>query len=211
MVFSNTDLRPCLVSCSALKDEIQQLVRNGELDVDLVFVSKFFHTDFGLLDKNLRKVLRHSLTRFPGRIILVYGDLCLGLKNEMKKLADEFGVVKVDALNCTDCLLGGKGKFLDADPDHDLLILHPGMSDFFKHARELMRKEGFDENALKVLFEDIRGIVLYDTLGNSSKLIKEVKDLDTGLDILETKYVGCENVKNVIQEAIEKNKKTQDP
>jgi hypothetical protein len=35
----------------------------------------------------------------------------------------------------------------------------------------------------------------------------EVEKLDTGLEVLETRRVGCENVKNVIQEAIERNKK----
>jgi len=55
------------------------------------------------------------------------------------------------------------------------------------------------------LFKDLRGIILLDTLGNTSQLRKEVEQLETGLEILETKYVGCENVKNVIQEAIERN------
>jgi len=66
----------------------------------------------------------------------------------MKKLAEEYGIVKVDALNCIDCQLGGKGAFLEADPQHDLLFLSPGMTDFFRHAQELMRREGLDEAAL---------------------------------------------------------------
>ena len=199
--------RPCLVACSVFKEEIKKLVNEGELDTEFIFVSKYFHIDYTQIEKNLRPVIEKALKDFPENVILVYGDLCLGMKDQMNKLADKYDVVKIDALNCVDCQLGGKGKSLEADPNQDLLFLSPGMTDFFRHAKDMMRKEGFDENALKELFKDIRGIVLLDTLGNSSELSKEIKELNTGLGILETKHVGCGNVRDVIQEAIEKNKK----
>ncbi|MGA2954173.1 MAG: DUF1638 domain-containing protein, partial [Thermodesulfobacteriota bacterium] len=127
--------KPCLVSCSVLRKEIEKLVQQGELDADVVFVSKYFHVDYAQLEKNLRPVIEKALERYPERVILVYGDLCLGMDDEMKKLAEQYGIVKVDALNCIDCQLGGKGKFLEADPQHDLMFLTPGMTDFFSHAK----------------------------------------------------------------------------
>ena len=33
--------KPCLVSCSVLKDEVEKLVQKGEIDAELVFVSKY--------------------------------------------------------------------------------------------------------------------------------------------------------------------------
>jgi hypothetical protein len=203
---SSQRAKTCLVSCSVLKEEIKQLVKQGDLDVDLVFVSKYFHVDYAQVELNLRQVLEKTQQQFKGNIVLVYGDLCLGQNGEMKKLAEEHGVVKVDALNCIDCVLGGKGKFLEADPQHDLMFLSPGMTDFFNHAKDTMRKEGIDEDSLKHLFNGLRGIVLLDTLGNVDKLRAEIEKLDTGLQILETRQVGCENVKNVVNEAIERNK-----
>jgi hypothetical protein len=122
----------------------------------------------------------------------------------MKKLAEEYGIVKVDAVNCIDCQLGGKGKFFEADPEHDLMFLTPGMTDFFSHAKDTMRKEGMDEADLRQLFKGLRGIILRDTLGNAAQLRAEVEKLYTGLEILETRRIGCGNVKNVIQEAIDK-------
>ena len=204
MINSKSRYRPCLVSCSVLKEEIMKLIQQGELDAEMVFVSKYFHVDYALIEKNLRPVIENALKRFPGNVILVYGDLCLGMNNQMNKLAEEYGIIKIDALNCIDCQLGGKGKSLEADPNQDLMFISPGMTDFFRHTQNIMRKEGFDETALKELFKDLRGIILLDTLGNSSELTKEVEELDTGLQILERRYVGCESVKNVIQEAIEK-------
>ena len=112
----NKKAKVCLGSCSVLKEEIQQLIKQKSIDAEVVYVSKFFHIDYAAVEHNLRKVLEQTLKRFKGKVVLVYGDLCLGQDNEMKKLAREYGVVKVDAVNCIDCQLGGKGKFFEADP-----------------------------------------------------------------------------------------------
>jgi len=199
--------KTCLVSCSVLKQEIKQLIKQGDLDAECVFVSKYFHVDYAQVEKNLRRVLEKTLQKHLGNVVLVYGDLCLGPNNEMKQLAQEYGVVKVDALNCVDCQLGGKAKSQEADPNHDLIFLSPGMTDFFNHMKTQMQKENIDESQLKQLFTGLRGIILLDTLGNPKQLRAEVEKVDTGLPILETRYVGLENVKNVINEAINKNKK----
>ena len=163
----------CLVSCSVLKDELHQLSKQGNLDAELVFVSKYFHVDYEAVEKNLRKVLEHTLKCFRGKVVLVYGDLCLGQNGEMKKLAEEYGIIKIDAVNCIDCQLGGKGKFFDADPDHNLMFMGPGMIEFFKHTKEAMLNEGVDAVAFGNMFSGIKGIVLLDTCGNAEKCRKE--------------------------------------
>ena len=199
----------CIISCSVLKDEINNLIQAGKLDADLRFVSKYFHVDYAQIEKNLRLLVEKALEQYRDNIVLVYGDLCMGLDNEMNKLAEEYGVTKVDAVNCIDCQLGGKGIFLKADPQQDGLFLTPGMTEFFSYLQETMLKEGLDETALKQLFSGLRGIELLDTLGNVNDLKSKVEKLDTGLQILEIKSVGCDNVGNVIQEAINRNQKRQ--
>jgi hypothetical protein len=199
----NEKTKFCLVSCSVLREELEQLVKQGSLDAELVFVSKYFHVDYEAVEKNLRKVLETTLKRFNGKVVLVYGDLCLGQNNEMKKLAEEYGIVKVDAVNCIDCQLGGKGVFLEADPNHNLMFMGPGMIQFFKHMKEKMLKEGVDEAAFANMFSGIKGIVLLDTCGNAEKYKEELEKLDIGLPILETREIGLENVKRVIFDAIE--------
>jgi hypothetical protein len=200
----NEKTEVCLVSCSVLKEELEQLVKRGSLDVGLVFVSKYFHVDYEAVEKNLRKVLETTLKRFSGKVVLVYGDLCLGQNNEMKKLADEYGVVKVDAVNCIDCQLGGKGKFLEVDPEHNLMFMGPGMIEFFKHMKEKMLKEGVDDEAFANMFSGIKGIVLLDTCGDAEKCREELEKLGMGLPVLETREMGLENVRQVIFEAIER-------
>ena len=199
--------KPCLVSCSVLKEEIERLVKQGDLDVEVVFVSKYFHVDYELLEKNLRKVVEKSLPRSPKGVILVYGDLCLGPNDEMKKLTEQYGLVKVDALNCVDCLLGGKGKVMEADPDHDLLFLYPGMIGFFSHFKEKAQEEDVDEESFNKLFSGLKGIAFLDTLGEPEKNKEEIEKLHTGLRILETRAIGLDNLKQLISEAINRNKR----
>jgi len=194
----------CLVSCSVLKEELQKLVKQGRIDAKLVFVSKYFHIDYEAVNKNLRNVLEQTLKTFKGKVVLVYGDLCLGQDNEMKKLADEYGIVKVDAVNCIDCQLGGKGVFFEADPEHNLMFMGPGMIGFFKHAKEAILKEGVDEAAFAGLFSGIKGFVLLDTCGNSEKMKEDLEASGIGLPILEIRKVGLKNIKRVVMDAIER-------
>ena len=198
-------IKPCLISCSVLKEEIQRLLRTSKLDAEAVFVSKYLHVNYNLLEKNLRKTIERTLLNLSKKPILVYGDLCLGPNGEMKQLAAEYGLVKVDALNCLDCLLGGKGKIEGADPNHELMFFDPGMIDFFRDAQKKLKREGIADTVLTSLFSGIKGIVLLDTLDNAEKCKTKIEQLHTGLAILETKKVGLDKLKLVISEAIQRN------
>jgi hypothetical protein len=195
----------CLVSCSVLKEELELLVKQGLLDADLVFVSKYFHVDYEAVETNLRRVLEHTLKCFSGKVVLVYGDLCLGQNGEMKNLAKEYGVAKVDAVNCVDCQLGGGGKFLEADPEHNLMFMGPGMIGFFKHMKGILAKEGVDEAAFAGMFSGIKGIVILDTCGNAQKCREDLEKTGMGIPIIETREIGLENVRRVVLEAVRKS------
>ena len=194
----------CLISCSVLKEELQRLVKQGNLEAELVFVSKFFHIDYSELEKNLRKVIEKTRKRFKGKIVLLYGDLCLGQDDEMKKIAEEYGVAKIDAVNCIDCQLGGKGKSLEADPEHNLMFMGPGMIGFFKHAKEQMLREGVDDATFASMFSGIKGIVILDTCDDAEKCKEELEKSGLGLRVLETRKVGLENVKRVVLDSIDR-------
>ncbi len=200
----SVDAKPkiCLVSCSVLKKEIQQLQKEGYLDAEAVFVSKIFHIDYSMLATNLRKVLEYTQKRFRGKIVLVYGDLCLGQDDEMRKLAKEYGVTKIDAVNCVDCQLGGKGKVNTVDPNHNLMFMGPGMIEFFEDMKPRMLKEGMDEETFAEMFSGIKGFVVLDTCGDGDKLKAELETQNIGVPVLETRKIGAEGVLAVIKDAI---------
>jgi hypothetical protein len=197
------NLKVCLVSCSVLKDELQLLVKQGKLDAELVFVSKYFHIDYTELERNLRKVLEVTLKRFKGKVILVYGDLCLGPNGEMKKLTEGYNIIKIDAVNCVDCQLGGKGQSLEADPEHNLMFMGPGMIEFFKHMKGELLKQGMAEAAFENMFNGIKGFVVLDTCGNAQKLTEDLKNTGINVPIIEV-HGGClDNVRQVVFDAID--------
>lgn len=199
----NKNKKTCLVACSVLEPELQRLVKEGNLDVDLIFVNKNFHVDYSLIEQNVRKALEHTLKHYEGKIVLVYGDLCLGQDDEMKRLATEYGVVKIDALNCIDCIFGGKGKSEVVDSEHKLMFMSTGMIDFFKDMKIQLTSQGVAEAVFKNMFSCIEGFVILDTVDNSEECRAELEKLNTSVRIIETRKIGVENVKLVILEAIE--------
>jgi hypothetical protein len=194
----------CIVSCSVLKKELLQLTKEGKLDAELVFVSKNFHVDYGLLETNLRKVLEHTKKRFNGKIVVVYGDLCLGQDGEMKKLMVEYGLTKVDAVNCVDCQLGGCDKVSAADPNHNLMFMGPGMIDFFKDMKPKMVQEGMDEATFRNMFSGIKGFVVLDTCGEGESDKAELEKQGLGVPVLEVRKIGTSGVLSVVLDAIKR-------
>ena len=118
--------KPHVISCSVLKNELKTLAKTGALDVDLAFYSMELHSDYGVLETDLRKKIEESQAQTKRPVVVVTGDYCLGAEDEAKKLMEEYGIVKADALNCIDCLFGGKGQFSTVDPNGERIFLSPG-------------------------------------------------------------------------------------
>jgi len=69
-----------------------------------------------------------------------------------------------------------------------------------------MLKEGVDEAAFANMFSGIKGIVLLDTCGDAEKCVQDLKDTGINLEILETRKIGLDNVKQVILDATNHSK-----
>ena len=189
----------CLISCGILRREIEKLVEDGELNVNAHFLSEKLHYDTNKLNKALNGAIEKFSKNCPKGIIVVYGDYCAGFNDEMKTLIDTYNVVKVEALNCIDCLLGGKGKLREVDPDHEYFFLNPG----FIHFSESIKSQTKEQTRRS--FSMLKGIILLDSLGNLDDYQAEIDTFcdHTGLSILERKHVGLQGLKTVIIEAIE--------
>ena len=123
--------KPYLVSFGVFKDEIDQLSLTK--DYNIVFLGMNLHLDYNLLKHSLTKVLKKLAKNSSNKVILVYGDYCLGPNGEINELAKRHDVVKVDALNCIDCFLGGRGSNLKVDPEDNIIFLSPGWIKFFNY------------------------------------------------------------------------------
>ena len=188
---------PILISCNIVEKEIRRLIEYGRLKADVTFLSSKLHYDYSLLEKALKRTIEKSLDCGLKNIVIIYGDLCLGFKHEIKELVDAYGIVKVDAINCIDCLFGGKGQLFQTDPEHKYYFLTSEWINFWN-------KYGKSKENLKDRYAMLEGIILLDTLGDLDDYRDDIKTISrmTGLPILEEKKVGLQGLQDVIEEAI---------
>ncbi|MEM2955314.1 MAG: DUF1638 domain-containing protein [Nitrososphaerales archaeon] len=187
-----------------LKREIEKLMERGLLQVEPSFLNADLHVDYNELERELKLSLE-KYSRDKSKVVVVYGDLC---HPNMKGIIGKFGnVVKVDALNCIDCLLGGHGRLLEIDPNHDYFYLSPGwMPSNLKMSPRLNSIFDLSKKEAKKQFRNLKGMILIDSLGNLNEFKDEVKKFSnhTGLSVLGEETVGLDGLKDVIFEAIKK-------
>lgn len=200
--------KPYLISCGILKKEIKKLIEEQALCVQPFFLDAGLHVDYAELERKLTSSIEECSKEGSKGIVVVYGDLC---HPRIKKIVKKFSnAVKVEALNCIDCLLGGHGRLLEIDPKNEHFYLSPGWmpSNLEKNVRF---RQVFDwsQEGIKNLFKDLTGVIIIDSLGNLDELKSDIEEFScrTGLPVKNKEAVGVHELKTVILEAIRKLEK----
>jgi hypothetical protein len=81
-----TDTKPCLIACGIMQKEIDTLISQGLIDAEVVFLNKELHVNYRKLERALTQALERNRNRSGAKPVVVYGDVCLGFKNEMQGL-----------------------------------------------------------------------------------------------------------------------------
>jgi len=200
--------RPILICCGILRKEIEKLVEEKRLNVEPIFLDAGLHVVYAELEEALTSALKKHSENAPDGIIVVYGDLCHhGIKRIIKQYNN---TVKVDALNCIDCLLGGHQKLLEADPDASHFYISPGwMPSNLKKSRHFRGIFDWNIEDIKEQFEHLSGVIIIDSLDNLDHFESDIQEfcVNTGLEVKETKTVGLNGLKAVIDEAAKKLQK----
>ena len=198
----NSPAKPCLITCGIFQSELDRIIENEALNVDVRYLNPGLHNDPKTLANVLKKAIETHQNPESNRIILIYGDICLGFNGEMKALNDQYGTVKVDALNCIDCLLGGQGKLLETDPKHEYFFLNPAWIKLEFGDRD-MKKDPADA---REEFSVLSGLFLLDTMGDLddyTETLEEIKKF-TNLPVVERRDIGLKGIREIILEALEK-------
>ncbi|PVX24000.1 MAG: hypothetical protein CW691_08965 [Candidatus Bathyarchaeum sp.] len=195
--------RPLLLSCGILRKEIEKLIQEKKLDVEAVFLDAGLHVVYAELEKEITAALEEHSKHAKNGIIVLYGDMC---HPRIKKIVKQYpNTIKIDALNCIDCLLGGHKNLLHADPKGCHFFLSPGWMPCNLKKNKYFR-EIFDWNmeGVKEMFEHLNGIIVIDSLGNLDDLKSDIEEFSTqtGLQVRNIKSVGLDGLKALLDEAI---------
>jgi len=198
----NEAQRPCLIACGIFRQELEQIAKDAKLSVDIEYLDPGLHNDPECLENELKKAIGDRRQKLQNNIVIIYGDVCLGFQNEMKALTENYGLVKVDALNCIDCLLGGKGKLLEIDPQHEYFFLNPAWIELEFGNRDKSK----DIEEAQEEFSVLKGLFLLDTLGDLDDYSEDIEIIReyTGLPVVERKNIGIEGIQKVVLESIER-------
>lgn len=198
-----------MISCGILKREIQKLVADGSLAVKPVFLDAGLHVDYAKLEKVLTGTLEAWSKGGSNKIVVVYGDLC---HPRIKKIVEKYsGAVKVDALNCIDCLLGGHERLYHLDPNGDHFYLSPGwMPSNLRKNTYFGEVFDWSKENIKEMFKDLTGLIVVDSLEDPDEFKADIEEFssNSGLTVKQTKTVGVTELKTLILEAIKKLQKT---
>lgn len=189
---------PLLISCGILREEIQALQARGRIIAHTHFLSPRLHSHPQHLSKALCAAMAFFRPKFGQQVVVVYGDACLGFNGEMARLVADFGMTKVSAVNCIDCLLGGHDRLLEIDPEHRFFFLNRA---FLQFGRNLFNQ---DPAAVREQFKMLSAIVPVDSMGDLTVYSEEVQRVSelTGLPLEASIDVGLDGVEKVICEAI---------
>ena len=196
--------RPYLICCGTLKKEIEKLIEGSQLPVEPVFLEAYLHVNPDELEEQLTQTIERCSKDSSRGIIVVYGDLChLQMKEIIGKYDD---VVKVDALNCIDCLLGGHGRLSEVDQNYDYFYLSPGWMPSNLKANPRLNPifYGPSPEEVKQQFSKIKGILLFDSLEDIDESKNEIEEFSnhTGLPIIGKKLTGLDRFKDFLLETI---------
>ena len=197
--------RPILISCGILRKEIENLIEQKKIDVETIFLDPGLHVVYTELEKGIVSALEKAKNMPKSGIIVLYGDMC---HPRIKKIIKKYpNTVKVEALNCIDCLLGGHKELITADPKGSHFFLSPGwMPSKLKENKYFKKIFDWDIENIKEHFDCLEGIIIIDSLGNLHDLKNDIINFtkNTGLEVKSIKTVGLEGLKSVIDEAIKK-------
>lgn len=199
--------RPILISCGILRKELEILIEQKELDVEPIFLDPGLHVVYSELEKEILSTLEKAKDLPNNGIIVIYGDMC---HPRIKKIVKQNpNTVKVDALNCIDCLLGGHKELVKVDPKGNHFFLSPGwVPSNLKESKYFKKIFDWNFENIKEQFECLDGVIVIDSLGNLEELKIEIDEFtqNTGLQVSTIKSVGLEGLKAVIDESINKLK-----
>lgn len=185
----------CL-ACSIFKYELEQLKKEGNIDLPVSYLTSMLHMKPGELEKKLYEENK-KLSAENKNVILLYGDCC----PFMNKFEEKPNVKRTEGINCIEILLG-KERYRKLRKDGAFFLMPEWTlrwEEVFKFELKLdgdIAKEFMREFHSKIIYLDTEQIEI------PYKQIKEIKEY-TGLNV-EFIKADIKELNSSIQTAIKK-------
>ena len=140
------------ISCGVLRAELEELLRLGKIDGELLFLDSMLHMDPRKLEVTLTAALERSGPE-GGCLVLVYGDCC----PRMLDLARRYRVGRVSAINCAQMLVG-RARYRELMQEEAFMLL-PEWTLRWKEVFQIGL--GLTKEVAHDLMQDNRGNLVY--------------------------------------------------
>ncbi len=144
--------RTVWLCCGVVRAEMEELLRRGLIDGELIFLDSMLHMDPPQLEAKLTETLKQNRAQ-PGFLVLVYGDCSA----HMLDLVRSFHVGRVAVINCAQLLLG-RDRYRRLMHEEAFLVL-PEWARRWEH---IMKSElGLTKEVAQGLMGENRGVLVY--------------------------------------------------
>lgn len=187
-----------IIACSIFKYELEHLVKEGKINIPIVYLNSMLH----MYPKQLQKLLDAKIEEYKNfRIILMYGDC----HARMVDYEENPNIVRSPGINCCEIFLGNK-KYRKIRDDGAFILL-PEWADRWKEA--FIDYMGFKTSkSIKPFMAEMHKKIVYVDTGfqeKNSPLFNEISDF-LGLP-LEIYSSSIDELEKVVKRLISESKK----
>lgn len=143
------------ISCGIFKEELQYLVKEKELDWNILFLDAALHVNFDKLKSSLIDALEKN--RKTGTEIKVIYGRC---HPEIREILDRYNAKRIEAGNCLEAMAGPE-EIMRLNSEGTAFFLTAGWVNNWESMFRLGR-EDFDFD-FKTMFLHYKRIILFDT------------------------------------------------
>jgi hypothetical protein len=184
-----------VLCCSILKNEVREVFNKNFKDLNVNYLDSMLH----MTPSELHKLIDLELNDYCKKTLLIYGDCTPSMHNY---LLDKPNIVRLDALNCCEMILGKRDY--QAIRKRGCFALLP---EWTKRWKEVFVKElGFEDKYLAESFiQDYgEGFIYLDTGldSNYSSELAEIEEYFNSKVVI--KKVSLDNLTEIIEVALNK-------
>jgi len=183
------------ISCGIFREELQYLIREKDLDWNVVFLDAALHVNFDKLKAKLVEALEEN-RKTGAKIKVIYGHC----HPDIQEILERYGAKRITAGNCLEAMVGAE-EIMSLNAEATSFFLSAGWVNAWEDMFTL-GKEDFDFD-FKTMFVNYRRIIVFDTgvIPIDEEKVRKFSDF-TGLPV-ERRMITLDRLLDLIKKIVE--------